>query len=102
MASAALSPCSDSSISSSDVEGWYTSVLRVTAVTVVCASVSGAVSVGDISICINVAFTGTSSGVGGGVAVCLGSDVDSKGEYEGVFTRDLRMGLSISAEAIRV
>lgn len=74
-------------------------MLRATAVR---SGVSGGVSVGEVSICTNVAFKGTSSGVGGGVLVCLGMDVDNKGEYEGVFTRDLQKGLSISAEAIRV
>lgn len=82
-----------------DVEGWSGSALGVTDDG---RGVTGGVSRGDVSICTNVAFRGARSGVDRGVPVCVGGSEDSKGEYGGVFTRSLRKGLSISAEAIRV
>lgn len=69
---------------------------------VVRSGVTGGVSRGDVSTCTSLAFKGACSGVGGGVLIGLERVEESKGEYGGVFTRGLRKGLSISAEAIRV
>lgn len=81
------------------MESWATSALRVTDVRF---GVARGVSWEDVSICTSMAFEGVWSGVGGGVAICLGSGEGRKGEEGGVFTRGLQKGLSISAVAIRV
>lgn len=81
------------------MEDWSASVLGVICVR---SGVTGGVSWGDVSIFTSLAFKGACSGVGGGMLVCLGRVEVCTGEYGGVFTRGLRKGLSISAEAIRV
>lgn len=81
------------------MEGWSPSVIGVKDGR---CGVSGGVSRGEVSISTSLAFKGACSGVGGDVLICLASGEDSKGEYGGVFTRGLRNGLSISAEAIWV
>lgn len=90
---------SDWSLSSRDVENSPISALRLMDASL---GVDRGVSIGDMSMCISVAFKGKWSGVDGGVHSCLGRGEGWWGESGDVFMLGLQRGFSISAAAIRV